>query len=83
MGQRGSLIVRASRAIGAGRLIKLLLPPPTIISTKESIMKKIIISLVAIVLAAGGLSAKGASILNVSYDPTRELYAGPKPVKAK
>jgi len=75
MGQRGSLIVRASRAIGAGRLIKLLLPPPTIISTKESIMKKIIISMVAIVLAAGGLSAKDASILNVSYDPTRELYA--------
>ena len=38
-------------------------------------MKNIIISMVAIVLAAGGLSAKDTSILNVSYDPTRELYA--------
>ena len=33
MGQRGSLIMRASRAIGAGRLLKMLLPAPTLIST--------------------------------------------------
>jgi len=38
-------------------------------------MKKHILTTAAIVLTVGGLIAKDITILNVSYDPTREFYA--------
>ena len=37
-------------------------------------MKKLLLSIAAAGLAAGSLVAKDLTILNVSYDPTRELY---------
>jgi len=38
-------------------------------------MKKTILTLATVVLVSSSLLAKDLSILNVSYDPTRELYA--------
>ena len=38
-------------------------------------MKKTIFTIIAVAVAAGSLLAKDITILNVSYDPTRELYA--------
>src|SRR5882724_11544076 len=43
--------------------------------TRKIIMKKLIYGIVLLLLGGGTVSAKTVTLLNVSYDPTRELYA--------
>ena len=43
-------------------------------------LKRLVAGLLASALVAGSAAAANVSILNVSYDPTRELYKGGRPL---